>query len=257
VSRTIEESGLGMIDSAPEKTNRAAFYTSRLGYRFLWWIFYTLIRIAYRYRPSPHKGFPKSGPTIVAVNHLHLTDPAAVSPLLPRQTVTLAAGKWRRSFLVDSVLKLAGVIYVRRGEIDREALRQCLHVLGQGGVLAIAPEGTRSRNGAMHRAKAGIAYLALRTNAVIVPVAISGTERLCDWLRLKRPTLCAIMGAPFRLPRPEGKPSVAELQHLADLVMIRLGLDLPESYRGYYADEIAAVESGESDILDVLEPVTA
>ncbi|MGC9360139.1 MAG: lysophospholipid acyltransferase family protein [Anaerolineae bacterium] len=246
-----------MTDSAPRKTNRVAFYTSHLAYRFLWWVFYTLIRIAYRYRPSPHKDFPESGPTIVAVNHLHLTDPAAVSPLLPRQTVTLAAGKWRRSFVVDAILKIAGVIYVRRGEIDREALRQCLHVLGQGGVLAIAPEGTRSRTGAMQRAKAGIAYLALRTNAVIVPVAISGTERLRDWLRLKRPTLRVVMGAPFRLPKPEGKPSAAELQRLADLIMIRLGLDLPESYRGYYADQIAAVESGESDILDVLEPVTA
>jgi len=116
-------------------------------------------------------------------------------------------------------------------------------------VLAMAPEGTRSRNGAMQRAKPGIAYLALRTDAVIVPVAISGTERLRDWLRLKRPILRVVMGAPFRLPQPEGKPSAAELQHLADLVMIRLGLELPESYRGYYADQIAAVESGKSHVL--------
>ncbi len=243
-----------MTDNAPRKVKRVAFYTSRLAYRFLWWVFNTLIRIAYRYRPVPREDFPKSGPTIVAVNHLHMTDPAAVSPLLPRQAVTLAAGKWRRFFIVDAILRVAGVIYVRRGEIDRAALRQCLHVLSQGGVLAMAPEGTRSRNGAMQRAKPGIAYLALRTEAVIVPVAISGTERLRDWLRLKRPILRAVMGAPFRLPQPEGKPSAAELQHLADLVMIRLGLELPESYRGYYADQIAAVESGKSQVLDALRP---
>lgn len=244
-----------MTDSAPGKTKRVAFYTSRLAYRFLWWVFYMLVRIVYRYQPVTHEGFPKSGPTIVAVNHLHMVDPAAVSPILPRQAVTLAAGKWRRFFLVDMILRIAGVIYVRRGEIDREALRQCLHVLSQGGVLAIAPEGTRSRTGAMQQAKSGIAYLALRSNAAIVPVAIFGTERLRDWLRLKRPTLRVIMGEPFRLPQIKDKPTAAELQHLADLVMIRLGLHLPESYRGYYAEQIAAVESGESRILDVLLPV--
>ena len=243
-----------MSDSAPGRSNRAAYFTSRLGYRFLWWVFYSLIRIAYRYRPTTRPDFPKSGPTIVAVNHLHMTDPAAVSPILPRQTVTLAAGKWRRSFVVDAILRVAGVIYVRRGEIDREALRQCQHVLAQEGVLAIAPEGTRSRSGAMQQAKSGIAYLALRSNAVIVPVAIAGTERLRDWLRLKRPTLRVVMGEPFRLPNPGSRPSAAELQHLADLVMIKLGLELPESYRGYYAKEIAAVESGQSHVLDELLP---
>ncbi len=243
-----------MSDSAPGRRNRAAYYTSQLGYRFLWWVFYTLIRIAYRYRPTTRPDFPASGPTIVAVNHLHMTDPAAVSPVLPRQAVTLAAGKWRRSFVVDAILRVAGVIYVRRGEIDREALRQCQRVLGEGGVLAIAPEGTRSRNGAMQRAKSGIAYLALRSNAVIVPIAIAGTERLRDWLRLKRPTLRVVMGEPFRLPKPDGRPSAAELQRLSDLVMIKLGLSLPESYRGYYADAIAAVESGQSHVLDELLP---
>lgn len=245
-----------MSDSAPGRSNRTAYYTSRLGYRFLWWVFYMLIRIAYRYRPTTRPDFPKSGPTIVAVNHLHMTDPAAVSPILPRQAVTLAAGKWRRFFLVDAILRVAGVIYVRRDEIDREALRQCQHVLARGGVLAIAPEGTRSRSGAMQRAKSGVAYLALRSNAVIVPIAIAGTERLRDWLRLKRPTLRVVMGEPFRLPQPQGKATATELQRLADLVMIKLGLYLPESYRGYYAEEIAAVESGQSHMLDELLPAT-
>jgi hypothetical protein len=66
--------------------------------------------------------------------------------------------------------------------------------------------------------------------------------------------LRVVMGEPFRLPKPDGRPSAAELQRLSDLVMIKLGLSLPESYRGYYADAIAAVETGQSHVLDELLP---
>ncbi|MBM3187163.1 MAG: 1-acyl-sn-glycerol-3-phosphate acyltransferase, partial [Chloroflexi bacterium] len=116
----------------------------------------------------------------------------------------------------------------------------------------IAPEGTRSRTGTMQRAKPGIAYLALRTNAVLVPVAHWGVEKLSDWKRLRRPTCRVVIGRPFRLPTIEGKPGTEELQALADLIMVEHGRLLPPEYRGVYADDIAAAEAGQSKGLAVI-----
>jgi 1-acyl-sn-glycerol-3-phosphate acyltransferase len=241
-----------MTATASVKRVRLPYETSPAVYRVIKWIFDRLMHILYRYEVTSLGPFPASGPTIIAVNHLHLFDPGAVAPVVPRQIVTLAAEKYMNNLLIGSLLRLAGSIFVRRGEVDREALRWCLNVLSKGGVLAVAPEGTRSRTGAMQRAKPGIAYLALRTNATIVPIAFWGIERLKDWAHLRRPTCQVVIGNPFRLPQLTEKPNTEKLQELADLIMLRIGLLLPESYRGVYATRIAAIEAGQSDELAAL-----
>ena len=212
-------------------------------YRVLRWIVVGLMHLLYRYRATGQANFPKDGPTMIVVNHLHLFDPGAVVPVTARQIVTLAAGKWQKSFGIRTFLRAAGVVFVKRGEVDRTALRACLDVLSKGRVLAIAPEGTRSRSGVLQRAKPGVAYLATRTNAVIVPMAHWGTERLGEWKQLKRPSCSVVVGRPFRLPTLPERASTAKLQELADLVMVQIGLLLPESYRGVYAERIASVEA--------------
>jgi 1-acyl-sn-glycerol-3-phosphate acyltransferase len=240
------------VSASVRRHLRATYQTSPVVYQIMKWVFTRIMHIVYDYRATGQENFPPSGPTIIAVNHLHLFDPGAVMPAVPRKIVTLAADKWERNWVLGTLLRLAGVIFVRRGEVDRVALRDCLSVLSEGGVLAVAPEGTRSRTAALQRAKAGIAYLATRTNAVVVPVAFWGVERIGDWKRLKRPTCNVVVGRPFRLPQIKGKPSTEELQQMADLIMIRTGMLLPPSYRGVYAERIAAIESGQSNELAAL-----
>jgi len=189
---------------------------------------------------------------MIIVNHLHLLDPFAVAPNFTRQIVTLVASKWADKWLMRAFLNAIGVIYIRRGEVDREALRAGLEVLKAGRVLAIAPEGTRSRSGRLQEAKSGAAYLALRTNAVIVPVAYWGIERLREWRPWRRPTCHVVIGKPFRLPLPEGKLSSDDLPARTDLLMIQLGRLLPESYRGAYAERIAAYEAGQRSGIDII-----
>jgi len=235
-----------------KRRRRPAYQTSPLVYRIMKWIFSGLVRAIYRYQAIGQENLPSDGSVIVAVNHLHLVDPPAVMLAVPRKVVTLVANKWRSSPIISRILRLAGVVFVRRGEVDRQALRDCFDHLANGGVLALAPEGTRSRTGGLQRAKAGAAYLASRSKAPIVPVAVWGTERLSDWARLKRPTCKVVVGRPFRLPEFSRRASTEELQHLADLIMIRLGLLLPASYRGVYSERCAAVERGESTELSVL-----
>jgi len=231
---------------------RPTYESSPFAYRVMKCVISALMRTLFRYQASGQENFPRSGPVIVAVNHLHLVDPAAAMLAVPRKTVALAANKWRRSPIVRSILQLTGVVFVRRGEVDRRALQDCLAVLGKGGVLGVAPEGTRSKTGGLQRAKAGVAYLAFRSKAPIVPVAFWGTERLRDWTHFKRPTCVATVGCPFRLPKFSRKPATEDLQRLADLIMIRLGLLLPAGYRGVYAERCAAIERGESTELSIL-----
>lgn len=219
---------------------RKRFDTSPATYRAVKAFGTWLVRLLYRYEIAGIENLPETGATILAVNHLHLLDPFAVMPIVPRQIITLAASKWYHNVIVGSLLRLAGVIFVRRGEVDREALRQCLDVLHNGGILAIAPEGTRSRTGALQTAKAGIGYLAARSDAVIVPVAIWGVEHLRDWFHLRKPTCYVSIGRPFRPELPAGKLSGQDLQQIADQVMVRIAELLPPDYRGVYAGRVTA-----------------
>ncbi|MFO7697846.1 MAG: lysophospholipid acyltransferase family protein [Anaerolineae bacterium] len=215
-----------------------------------------LMRIFYRFQVTGLENVPQEGPTIFAMNHLHLFDPAAAGAAIPRQVVVMAADKWADHWFVRLFLKGAGTIYVRRGEVDRNALRACLQVLNAGGAMALAPEGTRSRTGTLQRGKPGIAYLATRTQAVIVPVACWGVERFRDWKRLKRPTCTVSIGAPFHLAESSGRATTAQLQEYADQVMIHIASLLPEHYRGVYAG-LVTPETEEADNVLAAAPAQA
>ena len=243
-----------MSVSAPAKgaTLRRSYETSPRIYRVMRWLIRRAMHILYRFRLDVQAAFPASGPVIITVNHLHLLDPFVVAPVIPRQIVTLTAGKWRDNALVRFFFKHAGAIYVNRGEVDRQALRACLDVLSKDGVLAIAPEGTRTKTGGLQQAKAGVAYIAIKADATIVPVVYWGVENLRDWKKLKRPSCQVLIGKPYRLPKAEKRHTTAQLQHLSDLIMLRIGLMLPPEYRGVYTERIAAIEAGENTDLDVL-----
>jgi 1-acyl-sn-glycerol-3-phosphate acyltransferase len=234
--------------SSARPSLRPTYKASPVVYAILRWIIGCLMRILYRYEIHGRENVPSQGALIVAVNHLYLLDPLVVAPAVSRQIVTLAADKWLKNPLIGGFLKSAGSIFVARGEVDRKALRACLEVLGGGGALAIAPEGTRSRNGQLQRARPGVAYLATRTNATILPVAFWGVEKLRTWGKLRRPRCQVIIGKPFRLRQSQDKLSTAELQGLADVVSTQIAYLLPESYRGVYAESVAALEAGEADL---------
>jgi 1-acyl-sn-glycerol-3-phosphate acyltransferase len=136
--------------------------------------------------------------------------------------------------------------------VDRDALRAAFEVLKEGGVLAVAPEGTRSRVGSMQQAKPGLAYLATRANAAIVPMGFWGIEQLRDWKHLRRPNCRLVIGKPFCFPTSTERVSTDRLQELTDLAMIKIGLLIPSQYRGVYAERIAAVAEGRSHELDEL-----
>src|SRR5207245_2403038 len=135
---------------------------------------------------------------------------------------------------------------VRRGEADRTALRRGEELLRSGRVVAIFPEGHRSRDAAVQASKGGIALLARRASVPILPVAITGThyllpEALPRWRPWRRPAITITVGEPFTLPPSTGR---ADYAALANLIMGHVAELLPPSYRGVFAEETGVSEAG-------------
>jgi 1-acyl-sn-glycerol-3-phosphate acyltransferase len=237
------------VTTAVKRRALLTHHSSPVIYSILKLIISALMHLVFRYRIIGRENVPATGRVILAANHLHFVDPGAVMPAVCRKVVTMAKTEYRTNLLWGFILRLGGVIFVRRGEADRDALRASYDVLEHEGCLAIAPEGTRSKTGALQRAKPGISYIATRTNAPIVPIAIWGIENIRQWRPFKRPECTVVIGRPFCLPNWQARMTTEELQQLADLTMICIGLLLPEKYRGEYAERIAAVENGTSEEL--------
>jgi 1-acyl-sn-glycerol-3-phosphate acyltransferase len=177
---------------------------------------------------------PRSGPTIVLFNHVTLLDPIVVALAINfRNMIPLAKAELSRNPLVAWVVWAWGAIPVRRGEVDRVALRRAVEVIQSKNVLMIAPEGHRQKDG-MRDPKEGVVLLAARTGAVMVPVGVSGTENFWHNLfRLRRTPVTAIFGRPFRLCEGTTRKQYAQAAHE---IMYRIAPLVTPNLRGEYAD---------------------
>ena len=128
-------------------------------------------------------------------------------------------------------------IWLNRDEIDTRALRAARDHLQSGGVLGIAPEGTRSQTGALIEAKTGVAFLADQAKVPIVPAAVIGTWQITkEVITLKRPVIVVKFGKPFMLPTVDRKNKDRDLKKNTDEIMCHLAAFLPPELRGVYAD---------------------
>lgn len=125
---------------------------------------------------------PREGPFILVANHRSLADPPilgwAVGHRVDRVVHFIAKEEMRGWPVLGWLAARTGVVFVRRGEADRAAQRAALGLLAAGEPIAVFPEGTRSRDGSLGPAKPGAALLAIRSGAPLLPVGITGTERL-------------------------------------------------------------------------------
>jgi len=182
------------------------------------------------------ENLPAHGSAIVIFNHIAFIDPIVVLSVLPRNAVPLARHDVFGIPGWGIFPRLWGVIPVRRDEVDRGALRKALAVLEAGEVLLVAPEGTR--HSSLQRAKSGLAYLALKSGAPIVPVAIEGTKGY-PTLIVGRNDLAPItirVGRPFQYIEMQGRWDRDRLRTMTDEAMYVLAGMLPEERRGVYSD---------------------
>jgi 1-acyl-sn-glycerol-3-phosphate acyltransferase len=139
-----------------------------------------LLRAGYRVRVEGRQHLPRKGPVILAANHRSFLD-SIFLPLVVRRRVTFVA---KADYFDDPktawFFRGVGQIPIRRegGSASERALESATEVLRAGGVFAIYPEGTRTRDGYLHRGHTGVARLAMRTGAPIVPVGLIGTDEV-------------------------------------------------------------------------------
>jgi 1-acyl-sn-glycerol-3-phosphate acyltransferase len=181
---------------------------------------------------------PESGAGLLCANHLGFVDAPLVFSLLERKDSTaLVAHKYRRNLFFRWIVSAVQGIWLNREEADTQALRAARDHLRQGGLLGIAPEGTRSHTGGLITPKTGAAFLAGLTHTPVLPMAIYGTEAVGSaWRRLRRPRIIVQIGKPFTLPLLDRENRDASLQANTDEIMCRIAAMLPEQYRGVYAD---------------------
>jgi 1-acyl-sn-glycerol-3-phosphate acyltransferase len=184
------------------------------------------------------ENLPPSGPYILVINHLSYLDLPFVYGVLGGENVTgWAAKKYQRHPLFGPILKLAGGIFIERGQVDRDAIARAVSWLHRGNIFGMAPEGTRSKTHALARGKTGAAYLAHEAEVPLVPIGIHGTERAwSSWLRLRRPTFTMHIGAPFHLSAIDSDQRQSHLRADTDEIMCRIAGLMPAEYHGYYAD---------------------
>ena len=180
------------------------------------------------------------GNFIAAANHLGRLDTAALLCVIEREDLILpVAEKYRNHPFFGAIGRAANAIWLNRFEADYSALREILTRMEKGGMLVIAPEGTRSRTEALQEGKLGVAFLAGKSGYSIFPVAVTGTEdrgvieNLKNFRRLK---IVIRGGDPFKIEIPKGRGREQAMRAATDEIMCRIGALLPEKYRGVYAD---------------------
>jgi len=140
-------------------------------------------RLLYRPVIEGRENIPRTGPLLLASNHLSFVDSIVIPLVAPRRVVFLAkseyfTGHGMRGALKRWMFTAVGCVPIRRGTAGaaQEALDSALEILRDGLAFGIYPEGTRSRDGRLYRGRTGVAWLALTAGCPVVPVGLSGTQ---------------------------------------------------------------------------------
>jgi 1-acyl-sn-glycerol-3-phosphate acyltransferase len=195
-------------------------------------------KVTTRWRVVGLENIPAEGGVLLVSNHLSNADPPLLSVTLKRNTLFMAKEELFRNPILGYIIYGFGAFPVHRGQLDRQALRHAEKALADKKILVIFPEASRSKNARLKKAFSGSAMIAVRTNIPIIPVAVTGTEKVVGlkWM-LRRPGIQVRFGKPFTLPPTSGRKTRDVLEESTTYVMRRIAYLLPEEYRGIYSDQ--------------------
>jgi 1-acyl-sn-glycerol-3-phosphate acyltransferase len=180
------------------------------------------------------------GNVIIAANHLGRLDTAALLCILDREDLIMpVAEKYKDHPLYGAIGRAANAIWLNRFDADYSAFRQILERMKQGGLLVIAPEGTRSKTEALQEGKMGVAFLASKSGYPVLPVAVTGTEDrgIVENLKhFRRSKITATAADLLYINIPKGAGREEAMRRATDEIMCQIGALLPEKYRGVYAN---------------------
>jgi 1-acyl-sn-glycerol-3-phosphate acyltransferase len=196
----------------------------------------TLSFLFTRLKVNGRENVPHRGAVIVVSNHLSLADPPLLFFCLGRRVAFMAKEELFHSRLSAILVRHFGAFPVSRRRLNREALKKADEVLAGGQALVIFPEGMRSKKAALKSAYTGAALVAIRSQALLLPVGITGTEVLrgLGWL-WRHPRVTVNIGHSFYLPEIDGKMEREKLNEFTDLIMRHIAELLPREYQGVYS----------------------
>ncbi|SDT32502.1 lysophospholipid acyltransferase family protein [Actinoplanes derwentensis] len=211
---------------------------------------YELVKKVARMRVEGAENVPANGPLLLASNHLSVTDSTFLPMALGRKVTFMAKaeyftgrGPWGR--FVSWFMSRDGQVAVDRDD-TRAAVRSldsCLEVLERGDPFGIYPEGTRSPDGRLYRGRTGVAWLALKSKAPVVPVAMFGTDRvLPPGTIVPRPArVRVVFGKPVQLSAIATDPDSARDRRAATDAIVAAIADLSgQDYVPRYAPRVTA-----------------
>lgn len=206
------------------------------------WVYYAgraltrvLLFLFTRWRVYGKENIPVRGPLLVMVNHIHLADPPIIALSIGRRAMFIAKEELFRPGFSGYIVRNFGAFPVRRQGVNRETLRRARQWLTQGMALIVFPEGRRSSDTRLEAAYSGPALIARHSGAPVLPVAISGTEKIRGKTGLlRRPEITVNIGAPFYPSSGNGKMSREQLEEMTHSIMWRIAALLPSRYRGRY-----------------------
>jgi 1-acyl-sn-glycerol-3-phosphate acyltransferase len=237
----------------------------------LYWIVKALVtpfvRVFVRVRVEGREHIPRRGPVILASNHRSFLDSIFI-PLVVRRRVTFVA---KAEYFDDAktawFFRSCGQIPIRRegGSASERALSSATEVLRAGKVFGIYPEGTRTRDGLLHRGHTGVARLALRCNVPIVPIGLIGTDDVQP-IDSKMPKLFRVVRIRFGEPVDPARYAGREHDHMAlreltDEVMYEIcqlsGYEYVDTYATKQAEDIPSDTARVASFAEARSPISA
>lgn len=168
------------------------------------------------------ENLPESGPYIIAANHVSNWDPVVVALVLKRPVHFMGKTALFKNRIMAAICTALHAFPVKRGVPDRQAIRRALQVLEEGKVLGIFPEGARNTTGDM-KALPGVAMIALKSGAPVVPVACLGTRHTLPfgWID----PLVVRVGQPiYNAEIPEQGAKSARMEQLSEDLMNKINI---------------------------------
>lgn len=206
--------------------------------KIVYWLAWALVlafgRLYLRIRFEGRRNVPRSGPLIIASNHVSNLDPPLIGIAVPRMVRHMAKRELFTVAWLYAFMKSIGTIMVDRGH-GKQALLDAVEALKRGDCVVIFPEGTRSPDGRLHKGHSGVIVMALRANSPIVPTVIFGSEKALPKgsKRVHRVPVTVRFGEPYHIDYSGERDAVPRevMERECYAVMQRIEALLPEQMR--------------------------
>lgn len=176
-------------------------------------IFSWIFKFLFRWEVAGQDHLPREGGYILCSNHISWWDPPLVGCLTKRVVHFMSKEEMFQIPVLSKVMLLLHAFPVKRNSADRRAIRAALEILKGGGVLGIFPEGTRSRTEELLPPHSGVALLAIKSEAPVIPIAIIGSYKLFRQVKVR-------IGAPLVFQEYYGlRNKAAQLEEVATKIM--------------------------------------